>query len=177
LSGTYDVGEPFYDCNNNLVFDTGVVAEPYQDVNGNGRYDRFATPATSDTLLVSAVDRNLNRLSAAATYQVTKPTDSKVKVSYNGLPALADGLGFWFGYRACNTATPTPSCASECSAVSLGDGLCTLKTVITDYDYGYVTSVTFTGGAVGESDGGTQVFWEITLAPWTLQIPVPGTHQ
>jgi hypothetical protein len=152
------------------------VPEAYSDENFDGVYNPFARPPTSEALLVTASDRNLNRLASAATYAVTKPDNTDFLISYNGEPQLPDGHGFWFGLRACNTAA-IPTCALDCADVALADGRCTLESVIQDYSYGYVASVTLSGGPADSYDGATQAFWEVTLAPWKLDLSVSGTHQ
>jgi hypothetical protein len=176
-NGVYDVGEQFLDCNANGVFDGSVgVPETYVDVNGNGVYDAVPSPATSDGLIVTASDRNLNRLAEATTYAVAQPEGTKFTMSYNGDATLPDRAGLSFAYRPCDSVTPT-NCAFDCESIVASGGHCVMQTRVADFSYGYASSVTFLGGGVGAYDGSTVAWWEITLFGETLRIPVSGTHQ
>jgi hypothetical protein len=176
-NGSYDVGESFTDCNGNAARDPAPVAERFSDANGNGVYDPFATAATSETLVVSASDVNLNRLAKSATYAAAPITGAKFKVDYAGSAALPDRLGFGFAFRPCLASTPT-TCAQSCAEITTpADTRCVMRSRVADFSYGYTAPVTITGGEVGSSDGPTSAFWYVTLFGETLSVPVSGTHQ
>jgi hypothetical protein len=182
-NGVYDPGEPIVDCNGNGIYDgppnfptIQIVAESYTDTNGDGVYSPNPTPATTDELYVTASDRNLNRLFAGVTFEVTKPTNTNFTVEYHGDPGLQDRHGFGFGYQPCNSALPT-SCALDCADVAPPGGHCVMRTRVSDFSYGYATSVGFLGGGEDQADGATQAFWEISMFGETWRIPVAGTHQ
>lgn len=174
--GVYDAGEPFTDCNSNGTWDA-VSTEPYTDMSGNGVYDPFLIPATSETLAVAAADRNLNRLSSSASYAVAKPASAKFTLSFNGLEKIPDGTGVDFTYQPCLASAPT-TCALDCADItSPGNMRCVMRTRVTGFSGGYEASVTFTGGPQGSSDGSTQAWWNVNLFGATLSMPVSGTHQ
>jgi hypothetical protein len=174
--GVYDLGEVFKDCNGNGVWNA-VSSEPYVDVNGNGVYDASTSPATSETLYVAASDRNLNRLVAATTYSVSKPTGSKFSISLNGPSKINDGTGFDFNYQPCLASSPG-TCALDCADVtSPGNMRCTMRTRISGFGGTYRSSVTITGGPVDGADGLTEAFFTMDMPFGTLTIPVFGTSQ
>jgi hypothetical protein len=166
--------EPYVDANLNNRYDPG---ESYSDLNGNGVYDAFPTPATHDTLLVAASDVNLNRLARDTTYSAAVIPGAKFKVDYAGSAALPDRLGFGFAYRPCLSSAPT-TCALDCAALTTpADHRCVMRSRVADFSYGYVSTVTFTGGDEGQRDGATQATWDVTLFGERLSVPVTGTHQ
>ena len=191
-SGTWNVGEPFSDCNSNGLYDASA-REPFTDCNGNGSYDAslaeaftdldgdgtfdaLKTPPTSESLIVTASDKNLNRLCDDTAYEINQPEGTTFKMAYSGEPALPDRRGLSFGYQPCDSVTPA-NCAFDCSDATTPGGHCVMRSRVSGFSYGYSAGVSFTGGGRGDSDGGTEAWWEITLFGEKLQIPVAGTHQ
>jgi hypothetical protein len=170
--------ETFTDTNSNGKWDTG---EPFVDLNGNKIYDATKTPATSETLYVTASDVNLNRLPESAVYAVAASETARFKVTLDPFSWVADRKGFSFGYQPCNGQTPT-ACALDCAEVAAGAGTahpgqCVMRTRVSGFSYGMVFAATITGGAEGQGDGATEAFWSITSFNETLRISLNGTHQ
>jgi hypothetical protein len=179
-NGIWDSGEPFQDCNGDGVRQA-VIAEPFSDLDGDGSYDQFASPATSETLVVAAADRNLNRLARATGYEVTQPEGTTFEISYNGELSLPDRRGLGFAFQPCLANadhTPSATCALDCADIStVLNRRCVMRTRVADFTYGYTATVTFTGGAEGDRDGATSASWNMTLFDETLRVHVSGTHQ
>jgi hypothetical protein len=182
-NGVYDPGEPIVDCNANGIYDgppnfptIQIVPESYTDANGDGSYTPTVTPATGDTLVVTASDRNLNRLSAEAKYSVSIPSEVGFTAEYLGEPSIPDRRGFAFGYQPCNSVTPT-SCALDCADVAPPGGHCVMRTRVSDFSHGYAAYVNFRGGPSDSADGPTEAYWEIELFGEIMKIVVQGTHQ
>jgi hypothetical protein len=175
--GTYTPGaDTLNDCDGDGVLDLAPVQEPFFDTNGKAGYQSLTTPATSETLMVTASDQNLNRLSAGATYAVNRPDGVAWDFSYSGGADLPDRYGLDFGYQPCNSALPT-SCALDCADVAPPGGHCVMRTRVSSFSYGYEAGVTFRGGSAGTSDASTEAYWDITLFEETLRIIVSGSHQ
>jgi hypothetical protein len=178
-NGSWDPGDVFEDCNSNGTWDATPFAEPYTDLNGNGLYDRNETPETSEELIVTASDRNLNRLAKDALYTVERSAGgiTTFAMFYNGVASLPDRVGLGFSFQPCLASSPA-TCALDCADItSPASSRCVMRTRVADFSYGYTTSVSFRGNSEGEKDGDTQAFWKVTLFGETLVMPVLGTHE
>lgn len=101
-----------------------------------------AVPATSQSYVVVASDRNLNRLATNTVYSAAVEAPGTVKVAYNGLASYSDQTGFFFRSLVCDRSGA--NCADRCLAT--GAALpCLVVPSITGYDCGITSTVTITG--------------------------------
>jgi hypothetical protein len=147
--------------------DFSVDAEYEMDDGAGGK---ITVPPTTASYFVVASDWNLNRLATAATYAVEVQEPAGVEVIYDGLPAYADGTGFFYQYWACDQLG---NCANRCTATGAA-GPCVMKARVSNFSCGIAAPVTIRGGT--EPTGPEIVNFTATLDPEFLKLPLAGTN-